>query len=334
MGFAQYVVIILLLLCLPLSAAAQQNRTNLELIETIKNIKLSPDIYSDAVNIRSMAVGFLSTEEGNSRNSENNKFAETIIKFLDEFNTIFQKSRNGQIEDRKEGIKKAIELKDETQYLETLYRSSGKTEASITMLVKNEKLALNRFLDEQGQYFENLVEKEQAVPLKIGYLESAQMAYQASENVMYESIKKKQSDMDSNFNRDMKQTMDISEKADEIINNIRKDKTGFFDLFSNYFHSRDATKNYLDAIEIYRSNGISDKNLQSIPKEHAETYTELITKSTDAKSLSSSIFNDLIGLSLKILTPLFIGLIIFISCFRSWKQDFADTKLNNMVRRG
>jgi hypothetical protein len=319
---------------MPLSAAAQQDRTNLELIETIKNIQLSPDIYSDAANIRSMAVGFLSTEEGNSRNSENNKFAETIIKFLDEFNTIFQKSRNGQIEDRKEGIKKAIGLKDETRYLETLYRSTGKIEASITMLVKNEKIALNRFLDEQAQYFENIAEKEQAVPLKIEYLESAEMAYQSSENVMYESIKKKRSDMDSNFNKDMKQAMNISEKADEIINTIKQYKTGFFDLFSNYINSRDATKNYLNAIEIYRSNGISDKNLQSIPKERAETYKELITKSTDAKSLSSSLFNDLIVSSLKILTPLIIGLIIFISCFKRWKQDFADTKLNNMTRRG
>lgn len=333
MVFAQYAFIILLLF-LPFSVAAQQDRTNLELIETIKNIKLSPDIYSDAANIRSMAVGFLSTEEGNSRNLENNKFAETIIKFLDEFNTIFLKSRNGHIEYRKEGIKKAIGLKDETSYLETLYRSSGKTEASITMLVKNEKIALNRFLDEQAQYFENIAEKEQAVPLKIEFLESAEMAYQASENVMYEYIKKKRSDMDSNFNRDMKQAMDISEKADGIINTIKKDKTGFFDLFSNYINSRDATKNYLDAIEIYRSNGISDKNLQGIPKEHSETYTELITKSTDAKSLSSSLFNDLIGSSLKILTPLIIGLIIFISCFKRWKQDFTDTKLNNMVRRG
>ncbi len=333
MAFAHY-ALILLLLFLPLRAAAQQDRTNLELIETIKNIKLSPDIYSDASNIRSMAVGFLSTEEGNFRNSENNKFADTIIKFLDEFNAIFLKSRNGELENRKEGIKKAIGLKDETRYLETLYRSSGKTEASITMLVKNEKIALNRLLDEQAQYFENIAEKEQAVPLKIEYLEFAQMAYQASENVMYESINKKRSDMDSNFNRDMKQAMDISEKADEIINAIKKDKTGFFDLFSNYINSRDAIENYLNAIEIYRSNGISDKNLQGIPKEHAETYTELITKSTDAKSLSSSLFHDLIVSSLKIFTPLIIGLLIFISCFKRWKQDITDTKLNNIVRRG
>lgn len=334
MGFSQYVVIILLVLCLQSSVAAQQDRTNLELIETIKDIKLSPDIYSDVVNIRSMAVGFLSTEEGNSRNSENNKFAETIIKFLDEFNTIFQKSRNGQIEYRKEGIKKAIGLKDETSYLETLYRSSGKTEDSITMLAKNEKIALNRFLDEQAQYFENIAEKEQAVPLRIEYLESAEMAYQASENVMYESIKKKRSDMNSNFNRDIKKAKDISEKADGIINTIKNDKTGFFDLFSNYINSREATKNYLNAIEIYRSNGISEKNLQGIPKENAETYTELITESTDARSLTSSLFNDLIVSSLKILIPLIIGLIIFISCYKRWKQDFTDTKLNNMIRRG
>ncbi len=327
-------IICLLLYLFPALALAQQDRTNLELIESIKSLTLASDIYSDTANIKSLAVLFLSSEDGNTRNSDNNKFADSIMKFLWEFNTIFQKSRNDQPEDHKEGVKKAIELRDETAYLGSLSRSSAKLGASITGIVNNENTSLNRFLIEQAKYFENLAGKEDAVPLIIEYLEYSAKAYQGSGDEEYEIVKKKHAEKEANFNRDMVQALDFSKKADEIISDLKKDERGLFNLFSGYIKSRDAIKNYLNAREIYHNNGISDKTLQKLPKNYEETYNELVTENRNAEEISSMIFKSLIISLLEILIPLFLVFIIFMSGFRVWKKDFADAKLNKVIRKG
>ncbi len=315
-------------------AASEQYRTNLESIELIKDVPLSSDIYSEVVNIKSTAILFLSYEEGNTRNADNNKFVDSIKKFLEEFDNAFQKSRTMQPEAHKEGVDKIIKLKDETIYLESLSKSSQKLQApEVADIVNKEKTSINRFLDDQAKYFEDIDEKEIAVPLKIEYLKYAVMAYHESRNAKYESVKKKYEETESNFNRYLEQALNFSRKADETISGLEKNDKGLFDLFSSYIKTKDVIMNYLNSIEIYYNNGISDKTLQRLPKNYAETYNELLTKNKDAEEISSLIFKNLIISLLETLTPWFLVLIIFMLGFRDWKKDSADTKLNKIVRR-
>ncbi len=336
MAVGRYLAITFLFLYLTFSTAvAQPDKTNLELIESIKSVPLSSDIYSDVVNIKGQSILFLSYETGDTMNADYNKFAESLKKFLDEFNDFFQKYRNGQPAVREEAVKKAIGLRDETAYLESLSKSSQKLQAhEVADIVNKEKASLNRFLDEQAKYFEDIAEKENAVPLKIEYLQYAVMAYQNSGNARYELSKKKHSEIESNFNRDIEQASELSRKADEMISSIEKNEKGLFALLSSYAESKDALRNYLKAIEIYNNDGISDKTLQRLPKNYADAYDELVTKNRDAEEISSSIFKSLITSLLEVLAPLLFILLIFMIGFREWKKDFADTKLNKIIRKG
>lgn len=335
MAIWRYLVIIFLFLYLfSGTAVAQQCGTNLELTELIKGISLSSGIYSDVENIKSLALLFLYTKEGGIRNENYCKFAESVKKFLEEFNTIFQKSTGMQPNDHKEGLKNRTNLKNEIFYLESLSKSSKELESStVTEIVNKEKSSLNRFLKEQAIYFEDIAKKEEAVPLKIEYLDYASMAYQESKNPRYELIKKNLEDKKSSFNIDMEQALNFSEKADVMMSTLEKDDKGLFNLFPSYIKSKDAIKNYLNAIEIYNNNGISDKTLQRLPENYAKDYKELVTKISYAEEISSSIFNNLITSFLKILTPMFLIFIIFMLGFKEWKKDFVDMKLNRVVRR-
>lgn len=335
MTFGRYLAIIFLFLYLSQDIAlAQEDRTNLELIEIIKNIPLSPDIYSETANIRSVAVLFFSYEPGNTRNPDNNRFADSTKKFLEEFNDIFQKSRNTQPAYHKEGVDRAFELRNEVIYLESLYKSSEKLRKSeVVGIVNSENTSLNRFLDEQGDYFEDTAEKEIAMPLRIEYLEYAAAAYRGSGNAKYESVNRVLAEMKSNFDRDMGQASNSYKKADEIMMDMERDEKGLFGLLSGYVKSRDAIRNYLDTLEIYKNNGISDRTLPRLPEKYAKNYNELVTKNNDAEEMSSSIFRNLITSLLKILTPMLLILIIFMMGFREWRRDFTDMKLNTVVKR-
>src|SRR3972149_1823003 len=137
----RYLVIVCLLLYLLLGpAVAQENKTILDLIELIKGVPLSQDIYSDVKNIKSLAILFLSKEDGNIRNEDYNKFAYSIKKFSEDFNSIFQKIRDNQPAGRKEGVRKAIELRDEIAYLKKLSETSDKLKSQeVTDIVTKEK---------------------------------------------------------------------------------------------------------------------------------------------------------------------------------------------------
>lgn len=336
MGVCGCLIAILFLLCMfSGSAVAQQYRTNLELIESIKDLSLSSDIYSDTVNIKNLAVLYLSTVEGDTRDVDYNKFADSITKFLEEFNTIFQESRDSQPADHEEGVKNVLDLRDEVVYLETLSKTSEKLNSSyVADIVKKEKESVNRFLEDQAKYFEEIAEKEESVPLKLEYLEYATTGYRESGNPGYTLTEKRREEMEVNFKKDVEQAYNFSRKAKEQIVNLENDGKGLFHLFSIYLESRDAIRSYSNAIELYRDNGISDKTLHKLPGNYAKTYRELIAEKRDAEELSSSIFNEFIRSLLKILIPLLIMAVIFISGLKEWKKDFADTKLNTIIIKG
>jgi hypothetical protein len=335
MGVRVYLVALLLLLCLVLeSAGAQQYRTNLELIESMKDLSLSSDIYSDTANIKNLAVLFLSTVEGDTRDEDYNKFADSITKFLEEFNTIFQESKDAQPVNREEGIKKVLNLRDEVVYLESLSKSSKKLDTPLVAnIINKENDSVNRFLEDQATYFEETAQKEEAVPLTIEYLEYASTGYRESGNPKHTSTEIMHAEMEAQFQRDVEQALHFSRNAKKIISDLEHDQRGLIHLFSSYLESRNAIKSYSNAIELYRNNGISDRTLERLPGNYATTYRELVAEKSDAEELSASIFNEFIILLLKIATPLLLLLIIFVSFFKEWKKDFADTKLNTILTR-
>jgi hypothetical protein len=336
MGVWRYLGTIFLLLYLTLSIViAQSDKTNLELIESIKSVPLSPEIYSDVVNIRSLSITFLASQSPNTMNADYNKFAESVEKFLVNFNDFFQKSRNSQPADHEEAIIKAISLRDETFYLKSLSNSSPDfSDAEVADIIYKENSSLNSFLDEQTQYFEDAAEKENAVPLKIEYLEYVVKACQNGANSNCELSENKLSNIELNFSRDMKQASELSGNADEMIRSIEKNKEGLFDLLSNYAVFNNALNLYLKAIEIYNNNENTDKTLPKLPKNYADAFNQLIKKNRDAKELSSSIFKSLIISLLEILAPLLFIILIFMIGFKEWKKDFTNTKLNKVIRKG
>ena len=336
MGVWRYLGTIFLFLYLTLSmVVAQSDKTNLELIESIKSVPLSPEIYSDVVNIRSQSVTFLSSQSPNTRNTDYNKFAGSVKNFLEDFNDFFQKSRNGKPVDHEEAIKKAINLRDETFYLRSLSNSSPDFSASeVADIINKENASLNSFLDEQTKYFEDAAKKENAVPLQIEYLEYAVNACQNGGNSNCELSEDKLSNIELNFSRDMKQASELSGNADEMIGSIEIDKEGLFDLISSFAISNNALNLYLKAIEIYNNNGITDKTLPRLPKNYADDFNELAKKNIAAKELSSSIFKSLMISLFEILAPLLFIFLIFMRGFKEWKKDFTNTKLNKVIRKG
>jgi hypothetical protein len=330
-----YILAILFLLYLVCgSATAQQYRTNLELIESIKDISLSSDIYSDTANVKNLAVLFLSSVEGDTKDANYNKFADSIMKFLTEFNTIFQESRDVQPPDHEEGVKKVLNLRDEVVYLESLSKTSDKIDTSIVVTIVNkEKDSINRFLEEQAKYFEDVAEKEEAVPLKIEYLSYASTGYRESGNPRYESIEKKYVEMEVIFQKDVDLALSFSRNAEELISDLKNDPGGLYHLFSGYLRSKNAVRSYSSAIELYHNNGISERTLQKLPGSYVKTYRELAEGKKETEELSSSIFNRFVTSLMKIVAPLVLLLVIFISGLTEWKKDFADTKLNTIVVR-
>ncbi|MCL7412161.1 MAG: hypothetical protein M8353_00895 [ANME-2 cluster archaeon] len=336
MGIRGYGGLLLVLLCVVSpTVIAQENRTNLELIESIKDISISPDIYSDIPNIKNLAILFLSFEDGDVRNVEYNKFADSVRKFLEEFNTIFVQSRNDLPAHQKESVRKAIDLKGEAIYLESLSRTSPKLNDPIVIeIVEKEKDSLDQFLEERAHYFEIEIEKEEAFPIRIEYQEYITLAYQGSGNtIKSELARTKLEEMTSNFNNNMDNASNFSRHADELKKTLDNEDERVFVLFSRYIISKDVVRNYSNAIEIYHDNGISDKTLPRLPQQYAEDYTELTSKEHDANELSASIFNTFFIKIVTIVIPLFLAMVIFMIGFRDWQRDFTDTKLNTLVRR-
>ncbi len=336
MGVCGYVVSLLVLLCvLSPAAAAQENRTNLELIESIKDVSISPDIYSDIPNIKNLAILFLSLEEGDVRDADYNKFANSIRKFLEEFNAAFVQSRNGDPADHKESVRKAIDLKGEAIYLESLSKTSRKLADPIVVeIVDKEKDSLNQFLEEQAHYFEDIIEKEEAVPIRIEYQEYITLAYQGSGNTKKNELARtKLEEMTLIFNKNIEQASIFSQQADELKKTLKNEDERVFVLFSRYIRSKEVVRNYSNAMEIYHNNGISNKTLPRLPEQYAKDYTELLSKKRDATELSESIFKTFLIKLLKIVIPLVLFIVIFMIGFRDWQRDFTDMKLNTLIRR-
>jgi hypothetical protein len=317
------------------AAAAQENRKNLELIESIKDVSISPDIYSDIPNIKNLAILFLSFEEGDVRDVDYNKFADSIKKFIEGFNAAFLQSRNGDPADHKESVRKAIDLKGEAIYLESLSRTSRKLDDPIVVeIVDKEKDSLDQFLEEQAHYFEDIIEKEEAVPVRIEYQEYITLAYQGSGNTKKNELARtKLEEMTLSFNKNIEQALIFSKQADELKKTLKNEDERVFVLFSRYIRSKEVVRNYSNAMEIYHNNGISDKTLPRLPEQYAKDYTELESKKRDATELSASIFKTFLIKLLKILIPLVIIIVIFMIGFRDWQRDFTDVKLNTLIRR-
>jgi hypothetical protein len=336
MGSWGHVVLLLVLLSvLSPAAAAQENRKNLELIESIKDVSISPDIYSDIPNIKNLAILFLSFEEGDVRDVDYNKFADSTKKFLEGFNAAFLQSRNGDPADHKESVRKAIDLKGEAIYLESLSRTSRKLDDPIVVeIVDKEKDSLDQFLEEQAHYFEDIIEKEEAVPVRIEYQEYITLAYQGSGNTKKNELARtKLEEMTLIFNKNIEQASIFSQQADELNKSLKNEDERVFVLFSRYIRSKEVVRNYSNAMEIYHNNGISDKTLPRLPEQYAKDYTELESKKRDATELSASIFKTFLIKLLKILIPLVIIIVIFMIGFRDWQRDFTDVKLNTLIRR-
>lgn len=336
MGIRGYTGLLLVLLCaVSPTAIAQENRTNLELIESIKDISISPDIYSDIPNIKNLAILFLSFEEGDARDIEYNKFADSVRKFLEEFNAIFVQSRNDLPALQKESVRKAIDLKGEATYLESLSRTSPKLNDPIVIeIIDKEKDSLDQFLEERAHYFEIELEKEEAVPVRIEYQEYIALAYQGSGNtIKNELARTKLEEMTSIFHKNMENASKFSRHADELKKTLNNEDERVFALFSRYIISKDVVRNYSNAIEIYHDSGISDTTLSRLPQQYAKDYTELTSKKHDANELSASIFNTFFIKIVTIVTPLLLATVIFMIGFRDWQRDFTDTKLNTLVRR-
>jgi|GEM_PF-5516863 len=336
MGVWGHVVLLLVLLyVLSPTAGAQENRTNLELIESIKDVSISPDIYSDIPNIKNLAILFLSLEEGNVRDADYNKFANSTRKFLEEFNATFVQSRNGVPADHKESVRKAIDLKGEAIYLESLSGTSQILDDPIIVeILDKEKDSLDQFLEEQAHYFEDVIEKEEAVPIQIEYQEYIALAYQGSGNVKKNELARaKLEEMILIFNNNIEQASIFSKHADEMKKTLKNEDEKVNVLFSRYIRSKDVVRNYSNALQIYHNNGISDKTLPRLPEQYAKDYTELKSKKQDATELSASIFKTFFLKVLKIVIPLVLVIIIFMIGFRDWQRDFTDTKLNALIRR-
>ena len=331
-----HVVLLLVLLCvLSPTAGAQENRTNLELIESIKDVSISPDIYSDIPNIKNLAILFLSLEEGDLIDADYNKFANSTKKFLHEFNATFVQSRNGNPADHKESVRKAIDLKGEAIYLESLSRTSPKLNDSIVVeIMDKEKDSLNQFLEDQAHYFEDIIEKEEAFPIQIEYQEYIALAYQGSGNIKKNELARaKHEEMTFTFKKNIEQAAIFTKHADELKKTLKNEDERVFVLFSRYISSKEVVRNYSIALEIYHTNGISDKTLPRLPEQYAKDYTELRSKKQDATKLSASIFETFFIKVLKIVIPLVLIIIIFMIGFRDWQRDFTDTKLNTLIRR-
>lgn len=336
MGVRSRVVLLLLFLYVfSATSGAQEYRTNLELIESIKDVPISSDIYSEVANIKNLAILFLSLEEGDMKDPDYNKFADSVKKFLEQFNTAFERSRHGQPSDHKVSVRQAIDLIGETIYLERLSGTSRKLDDPIVVeIVDKKKDSLHRFLEDEARYFEDLIEKEEASPIRIEYQEYIALAYQGSENAeKHDLARMKLEEMTLKLDRNMEMASNFSNQADEMKRTLKNEDQRLFDLFSSYIQSKEVVRNYSIALEIYHNEGISDKTLPRLPERYARDYTELKSKYRDGRELSSSILKTLFLSLLKIVVPLVIALIIFMIGFRDWQRDFTDTKLNALIRR-
>lgn len=328
------VCVILIILSLSiLSAAAQEDKANLELIRSINEVSISSDIYSDVTNIRSLANLFLSGKEG--IDPDYNKFAISIKKFLQEFNAIFQKSKNCQPLDCKEVVSRAIELRNEIIYLEELSKTSKSLESSkMAEIIDKENKSINRFLDDLAKNLEEITQKEEAVPLKLDYMEYIKKAYCDSGNSQCQSITQQKEKTESDFNNEMTKSSEYSSKADTLISGLKINEEGFFTLLKSYSRSKDARNNYESSIELYNNNGISERTLGRLPEQYVKNYSELENKKRIAEELTSRIFQDLLTTFIKIIIPFLIGMIIFIIGLKNWEKDFADSRLTKMIRKG
>ncbi|NJD53677.1 MAG: hypothetical protein FIB07_12510 [Candidatus Methanoperedens sp.] len=302
------------------------------MIKSINEVSISSDIYSDITNIRSLANLFLSGKEG--INSDYNKFANSIKKFLQEFNAIFQKSNNCQPSDCKEVVNRAIELRNEVIYLEELSKTSKYLEPSkMAEIIEKEKKSINRFLDDQAKNLEEITEKEEAVPLKIDYMEYIKKAYCDYSSSECQLITQKKEKTESNFKNEMVKASEYSSKAGILISGLKNDEEGFFKLLGSYSRSKDAKNNYDKALELYNSNGISNKTLERLPEQYAKNYMELSSKKINAQDISSRIFRELLIVIIKIIIPLLIIMILFIIGFKNWERDFTDSRLTKILRK-
>lgn len=300
MGSKRTIFICILLLSITAHSSADY-AIKIELVENTSAI--SKEVFEDYNELEIMRMLTLTTVQsmsGEEVTSDTVTWVHLVWKIIDDFDEMNKLTKSDALDDHIQAMQIAENIKITINELRVY-------ESNISFFPD---LALNRFYEIEGEYFEESARNEPVTKLKIEYYKQAKIAYQKSNEISKASrldfeIKK----IESKYNRDMSSAKKYIVQSKSLLQNAKSTNT--LQAFRDILNARNL---YKKAVSKYKEHNDEElNNIKNLGSDIEDVYHTLM-------------WSIIIAIA-KYLIIFIIILLIISRPIKKWKKDIQDTNL-------
>lgn len=286
-----------------------------DIVSEIRNLNSEAATeYPEVDDIKQDVLLLLYTMDRNKIPDQVKNFSMATKDFIEEFNAIYLLSRKGGIKEKREAIKKCVELRNKIPKADENYLQESDASSCAKTLIK-------KFIHDEGVWFENLANNENMTRLKIIYFRDSSYAYSESGDVIKAEIIKISADtLEAKYYRDMEKANSLYSEGKNLMFNL-SDNSTMIDKINAVVSFNSALRKYEESKRIYDYHHESDYS--------NKTNTEILKIKSILPSLEEETRNFFI-----ILAGVFAAALIFLfERINEWKKAMYDVSLGEELFR-
>ncbi|MFQ6055240.1 MAG: hypothetical protein ACE5J3_04585 [Methanosarcinales archaeon] len=297
-----FICVLLTLHALLLSQTASAlNAIKIELVENTSAI--SKEVFEDYKELEIMRMLTLTTVQsmsGEEVTSDTVTWVHLVWKIIDDFDEMNKLTKSDLAYDHIQAMQIAENIKHDINELRVY-------DSNISFFPD---LALNRFYEMEGEYFEEYARNEPVTKLKIEYYKQAKIAYQESNEISKASrLEYNRKKLENKYNRDMSIAKKYIVQSKSLLQNAKSTNNlqGLRDILN-------ARNLYKKAFKIYEEHNDEElNNIKNLESDIEKVYHTLMWRIIIAIA--------------KYLIIFIIILLIISPPIKKWKKDIQDTNL-------
>ncbi|ODS39766.1 MAG: hypothetical protein A7315_10455 [Candidatus Altiarchaeales archaeon WOR_SM1_79] len=316
-----------------LSSGCVQAEGIQDIIDDIKQMELdSENDYSEIGKIKLTTLSYLYTMPRENVPPEVVEFSNSVKDFLNDFESGYQRTQSESTVEREKAIEDMKALKNEVKRIEA--QSNGLGEKDPRDIAEDASNVVNKFLDDEGDYFMELFGDGDVTPLRIIYLNNSIDAYGSSGNAGdRDEALREYAEITAEFDEAMRIVNEKKQSAGALIANARgsENSSSPMELFSAFMDAQRAANDLSDAERkcIEHKLDLNESIEYAYVRGYNKLYIEISDEQYAASELSKMIFGSLLKY-IVIFSAIAITIITILTrAYLTYRYDTEDTKLSD-----